>query len=290
MLRQISATAMAPTPITARSRRCAYSGSASAGQGTRRVETTEAPISSRPRPTNGRTTSTALETAGSDSAMTRVGAAFRSSVARVRAVGEVRLRLRTAGVLERTGREVLRRTARGSRRTLGTESRRGRRRGRVAAAGTSVFRVTALGRVGGDGAGAGGATVLCGLDCRSARLGAGGGGGGGGGGGVGRARGFGRLGFGSGIGEGCGSGLGAGVVAVVAVVVCVVSVTANGSEASPASACEDAKPKRQVARRTVASLMWRRHRGAAAAARLMEPRRPSSDSWAHRPEARHPAV
>jgi hypothetical protein len=66
--------------------------------------------------------------------------------------------------------------------------------------------------------------------------------------------------LGSGFGAGCGSGLGAGVVAVVGVG----SVGASDGEASPASACEEAKPKLEIARTIVASQMRRLRREAAA--------------------------
>jgi hypothetical protein len=137
---------------------------------------------------------------------------------------------------------------------------RGCRRGREAAAGAGFFRETVLGRVTGDAARAWGASVLCGLERRGARRAAGGGGGGGGGGGATRGRGFGRFGFGSGFGAGCGSGLGGGVVAVVGVG----SVGTSDGEASPASACEEAKPKLEITRTIVASQMRRGRREAAA--------------------------
>jgi hypothetical protein len=144
-------------------------------------------------------------------------------------------------------------------RAFGTGASLGRRPGRIAATGAGFFRGTALGR---EAAGcARGATVLCGLECRGARRAAGGGGGGGGGGGATRGRGFGRFGFGSGFGAGCGSGLGAGVTAAV---VGVGSVGTSDGEASPASACEEAKPKLEITRTIVASQMRRGRREAAA--------------------------
>jgi hypothetical protein len=80
------------------------------------------------------------------------------------------------------------------------------------------------------------------------------------------------------------------VVAPVAASVAVVSVATSDGEASPASACEDAKPKLHTARTIVATLMWRGHRGAAATARLISPKRRSSDLSVRRPEAWRPAV
>jgi hypothetical protein len=68
--------------------------------------------------------------------------------------------------------------------------------------------------------------------------------------------------LGSGFGAGCGSGLGAGVIAVVGVG----SVGTSDGEASPASACEEAKPKLEIARTIVASQMRRGRRRRAAAA------------------------
>lgn len=112
--------------------------------------------------------------------------------------------------------------------------------------------------------GAGGATVLCGLERRGSRRGAGDGGGGGGGGGGDATRVccFGRFGLGSGFGAGCGSGLGAGVAAVV-------GVGSVGLSDGEASAWEEAKPKLEIARTIVASLMRRGRRRIAAAARLI---------------------
>jgi hypothetical protein len=51
---------------------------------------------------------------------------------------------------------------------------------------------------------------------------------------------------------------------VTAAVVGVVSVGTSNGEASPANACEDAKPKLEIARMIVASRMWRGYRDAAA--------------------------
>lgn len=187
-----------------------------------------------------------------------MGVPFRSSGASAEAGRKRRLSLRTSPLFGRTERVFFARTAADLGRAFAAGASLGRRPGRIAATGAGLFRGTALGR--GAAGCARGATVVCGLEPRGARRAAGGGGGGGGGGGATRGRGFGRFGFGSGFGAGCGSGLGEGVVAGVGVG----SVGTSDGDASPASACEDAKPKLEIARTTVASLMRRGRREAAA--------------------------
>ena len=248
MLRHSSANAIVPIPNVARSERCATSGSATTGQGTRLGGTAETPSKRNPR---------AISAAKTAMTPTPAGRVF-GSVSSTAAGTALPPRVCVVVFSRRPARVPLTRTTRG--RAFAEEARWARLSRRVVGA-TRVV-ILRAGRLAGCEE-----TLVGVLSAGAACTGAGGGGGGGGGGG------FGLVCCGLGSGSG-GGGLGSGAGPVDAAVLAdpveaaaAVSAVTCAGEACPASATDDQKQSAQTpSKPSVVAIPIVRERGGAAPA------------------------